>query len=54
MTPWHVLANKVFKRGGGDADLLNKYYSLKTVICPWKILEKSLKVVCLELYEPFT
>ena len=25
---------------------------LKTVICPWKILEKSLKFVCLKLYEP--
>ena len=34
-----------------DAILLNKSQSLKTVIWPWKILEKSLKCVCLKLYE---
>ena len=52
MTPWCFLANKVFKRGIKNADFLNKSFSLKTVICPRKILEKSLKFVCLKLYEP--
>ena len=45
MNPWHVLAmHEVFKRGLKNADLLNKSESLKTVICPWKIFEKSLFV----------
>ena len=52
MTPWCFLANKVFKRGIKNADFLNKSFSLKTVICPWKILEKSLKFVGLNLYKP--
>ena len=51
MAPWRVLANKEFKRGLKNAGLLNKSYSSKTVICPWKILEKTLKLVCLKLYE---
>ena len=46
MTPWCVLANNVFKRG------LKKILVLETVICLWKRLEKSLKFVCLKLYEP--
>ena len=51
---WGVLAREVFKRGLKNAILLNKSQSLKAVICPWKILEKSLKFVCLKLYEPCT
>ena len=55
MTSWSVLASEVFKRGLKNANLLNESQSLKTVIiCPWKILEKSLKFVCLKLYEPCT
>ena len=43
MTPWRALASKVFKKELKSADLLHKSQSLKTVISPWKILEKSLK-----------
>ena len=44
MTSWSVLASEVFKRGLKNDNLLNESQSLKTVIiCPWKILEKSLK-----------
>ena len=39
------------QRGLKNADLFNKSYSLKIVICPLKFLEKSLKFVCLKLYE---
>ena len=28
-----------------NAEFFNKSFSLKTVICPWKILEKSVKFV---------
>ena len=40
------------QRGLKNVDLLNKSQFLKTVICPSNILEKSLKFVCLKLYEP--
>ena len=43
MTPWRALGSKVFKNELKSADLLHKSQSLKTVICPGKILEKSLK-----------
>ena len=52
MTPWCVLALQGDWWGLKNADLLNKSQFLKTVICPWKILEKSLKFVCLNLYKP--
>ena len=39
------------QRGLKNADLFNKSYSLKIVICPLKFLEKSLKFVCLKLYK---
>ena len=48
MTPGRDLANKMFRRGRfKNADSLNKYLSLKTVICLRQILEKYLKFVCL-------
>ena len=40
------------QRGLKNADFFNKSYSLKIVIFPWKFLEKSLKFICLKLYEP--
>ena len=40
------------QRGLKNAEFFNKSYSLKIVIFPWKFLEKSLKFVCLNLYEP--
>ena len=43
-----VLANKVFKKGLQNADLLDNFWSLKTVIF---VLEKSLKFVCLKCYK---
>ena len=43
-----VLANKVFKKGLKNADLLDNFQSLKTVIF---VLEKSLKFVCLKWYK---
>ena len=43
-----VLANKVFKKGLQNADLLDNFWSLKTVIF---VLEKSLKFVCLKSYK---
>ena len=43
-----VLANKVFKKGLQNADLLDNFQSLKTVIF---VLEKSLKFVCLKWYK---
>ena len=43
-----VLANKVFKKGLQNADLLDNFWSLKTVIF---VLEKSLKFVCLKWYK---
>ena len=42
------------QKGLKNANLLNKFQSLKTVIFPWKILEKSLKFGCVKLYEPCT
>ena len=33
-------------------DFVNKTQSLKTIFCPWKVLEKSLNFVCVKLYEP--
>ena len=53
MTPWLLLANNVFKRGLKKADFLINLSPWKTVICPWKILEKSLKFVSLKLYAPW-
>ena len=35
-----------------NAEFFNKSFSLKTVICPWKIL-KSLWNLCLKSYEPW-
>ena len=52
MTPLSVLASKAFKRGSKSADLLHESSSLKTMICPLTVLEKSLNFVCLKLYEP--
>ena len=52
MTPLSVLASKAFKRGSKSADLLHKSSSLKTMICPGRVLEKSLNFVCLKLFEP--
>ena len=52
ITPFSVLANKVFKKGSKSADLLHKSYSLKTMICSRTVLEKSLNFVWLKLYQP--
>ena len=53
MTPWPVLANGMIKGGLNNADLWNKSETLKTVICPWKILESTLEFFfSLKLYKP--
>ena len=52
MTPLSVLPSKAFKRGSKSADLLHESSSLKTMICPLTVLEKSVNCVCLKLYEP--
>ena len=49
MTELSVLS---VKRRTKNVDLVNKTESLKTRVCPWKVLEKSLNFVCLKLYEP--